>query len=220
MREDLDVIVRRLDDVHEIGNLMGRYEFLASAHMFTETAGLFARTVPQKIEIGPLGVWDGMDAATRCFRGFHDWTSRTGVPVEGQMMQHTLATPVIEVARDGKTAKGVWMSPGHEARILRGRLTALWVWGTYGADFIREDDGWKIRNLHVYLDIFTPFEVPWTTPLAGEVSDIFPPGLPDQCKPNRPSTYSWSYSPTAVRELVPAPPNPHDTYDPSTDYVQ
>ncbi len=116
---------------------MGRYEFLTTANMFTETVELFAKTVPQKIEIGPLGVWDGMDAACRCFHGFHNWTSKVGVPIEGQMMQHTLATPVIEVSRDGETAKGVWMSPGHEARVLGGKLTALWVWGTYGEDFIK-----------------------------------------------------------------------------------
>jgi hypothetical protein len=27
------------------------------------------------------------------------------------------------------------------------------------------------------------------------------------------------YSPAAVMELVPAPPEPHETYDPSTDYI-
>ena len=139
MQEYLEAMVRRLNDIHEIQNLMGRYEFLTTANMFTETVELFAKTVPQKIEIGPLGVWDGMDAAYRCFHGFHNWTSKVGVPIEGQMMQHTLATPVIEVAKDGKTAKGVWMSPGHEARVLGGKLTAMWVWGTYGEDFIKED---------------------------------------------------------------------------------
>ena len=43
--------------------------------------------------------------------------------------------------------------------------------------------------------------------------------VPGEWKPNRPSTYSWMYSSSAVMELVPAPPEPHDTYDPSTDYV-
>ena len=61
--EDFEAMVRRLNDIHEIENLMGRYEFLTTANMFTETVELFAKTVPQKIEIGPLGVWDGMDAA-------------------------------------------------------------------------------------------------------------------------------------------------------------
>jgi SnoaL-like domain len=223
MSEDMEKMVRRLSDVHEIQNLMGRYEFLTTANLFTETVELFAKTVPQKIEIGPLGVWDGMDAAWRCFHGFHNWTSKIGVPIEGQMMQHTLATPVVEVAKDGQTAKGVWMSPGHEARVLGGKLTALWVWGTYGEDFIREEGGWKIRNHHVYLNIITPYDVPWTAEKPGDpgdIGDIFPPGLPDEYKPNRPSTYAWMYSPQAVMELVPVPPDPHDSYDPSTDYVQ
>lgn len=220
MMSDLEAQIHRLTDIHEIANLVGRYEFLTTAHMFTETVDLFAKAVPQKIEIGPLGVWDGMDAAYRCYHGFHNWTSKIGVPVQGQMMQHMLATPIIEVARDGKSAKGVWMSPGHEARVVGGKLTALWVWGTYGDDFIKEGDAWKIRNQHVYLNIFTPFGVPWTTPSTGDVSEIFPPGLPEKWKPNRPSTYFWMYSPSAVTELVPVPPKPHETYDSSTDYVQ
>jgi hypothetical protein len=73
---------------------------------------LFAKTMPQKFEIGPLG-------------GGTAWT-------RPQMMQHMLATPIIEVAKGGKTAKGVWMSTGHEARVVGGKLIALWVWGTYG----------------------------------------------------------------------------------------
>lgn len=223
MHDDLEATVGRLKDVHEIQNLMGRYAFLTTANMFTETVELFATTVPQKIEIGPLGVWEGTDAAWRCFHGFHNWTSKVGVPVEGQMMQHTLATPVIEVARDGETAKGVWMSPGHEARVMAGKLTALWVWGTYGEDFVKEAGEWKIRNHHVYLQILTPYDVPWTVEKpqdAGDIGDIFPPGLPDEYKPDRRSTYTWMYSPSAIMELVPVPPQPHDTYDETTDYVR
>ena len=223
MPESPETTARCLVDIHEIQNLMGRYEFLTAANMFTETVELFAKTVPVKIEIGPLGVWEGMDAAWRCFHGFHNWTSKVGVPIEGQMMQHTLATPVIEVAADGQSAKGVWMSPGHEARVLGGELTAMWVWGTYGEDFIKEDGQWKIRNHHVYLQIITPFHVPWTAEKpqdAGDIGDIFPPGLPDEYKPDRSSTYPWMYSPSAVMELVPAPPEPHATYDPSTDYIK
>ena len=45
-------------------------------------------------------------------------------------------------------------------------------------------------------------------------------GLADEWKPNRPSTYVWTYSPSAVTELVPVPPEPHYTYDSSTDWVQ
>jgi hypothetical protein len=220
MQENLEATVGRLKDVHEIQNLMGRYAFLTTANMFTETVELFAKKVPVKIEIETLGVWEGLDAAYRCFHGFHNWTSKVGVPPEGQMMQHTLASPVIEVAGDGKTAKGVWMSPGHEARVIGGRLTSIWCWGTYGDDFSKEDGSWKIWHHHVYLQIFTPYEVPWTTEQPRGTGGIFPPGLPEGYKPDRPNTYAWMYSPSAIVELVPAPPEPYETFDDETSYIK
>ncbi len=76
---------------------MGRYESSPRQHVH-ETVELFATTVPQKIEIGPLGVWDGMDAAYRCFHGFHNWTSKIGVPSRADE-QH-ICHPGIEVAKD------------------------------------------------------------------------------------------------------------------------
>jgi hypothetical protein len=220
MQENLEATVRRLNDVHEIQNVMGWYEYLTAANMFTAVGEqCFAKTVPQKVEIGPVGVWEGMDAGMRCFDGWHNWMSKTGVPLEGQLMEHHLTTPVIEVAKDGQTAKGVWMSPGHEARWMDGKLTAVWVWGHYGEDFIKEQGAWKIRNHHVYIRILTPYGVSWTA-APQKVDDILPPGLPDELKPDRPSTYPYIYTPDMIVELQPVPPLPHDTYDPSTDYIQ
>jgi len=220
MDDSMEAMVRRLNDIHEIENVMGWYEYLTAANAFKEVAPkCFARTVPQKVEIGPVGLWEGIDGAERCFGGWHDWMARNGVPIEGQMMEHHLTTPVIEVAKDGKTAKGVWMSPGHEARWMDGKLSAVWVWGHYGQDFIKEEDGWKIRNHHVYIRIVTPFEVPWTAGVV-KVDDILPTGLPDEFKPDRPATYPYIYAPDFVVELEPQPPLPHDTYDPTTDYIQ
>jgi len=46
MTKDLEAQIRRLCDIHEIANLVGRYEFLTTAHMFTETVELFAKKVP------------------------------------------------------------------------------------------------------------------------------------------------------------------------------
>lgn len=70
MSEDMETMVRRLNDVHEIQNLMGRYEFLTTANMFTETVELFAKTVPQKIEIARWGfgkAWTPPGAASTAF---------------------------------------------------------------------------------------------------------------------------------------------------------
>ncbi len=55
---------------------------------------------------------------------------------------HTLTTPVIQVARDGQTARAVWMCPGLEGTTL--------TWIKYGCDFKIQDGRWKIWHLHVY----------------------------------------------------------------------
>jgi hypothetical protein len=138
---------------------------------------------------------------------------------EGAMVQHKLATPVIEIARDGKTARGVWMSPGHEARTIAGKKASIWCWGTYGEDFLKENGTWRIRDHHVYLNVYTPFDRPWTAAEPFRPATALPPGFPDEWKPDRPNTYDWPYSSTAIREL-PAPPEPHDTYDETTDYIR
>ena len=65
MQKDLEAMVRRLNDIQEIKNLLGRYAFLTTANMFTETVELFAKTVSQKVEIGPLGVWFGFHRGQR-----------------------------------------------------------------------------------------------------------------------------------------------------------
>ncbi len=46
-----------------------------------------------RVEISPLGRWEGLEGINRAMVKFHKF----------------ITTPVIEVAGDGKTAKGVWM---------------------------------------------------------------------------------------------------------------
>jgi hypothetical protein len=220
VQKSVEARIQRMEDIHELQQLMGRYEYLHTANMHDEVVDLFATTVPVKIEIPTWGVWEGMDAAWRCFHGFHNWLMKEALGAEGAMMQHTLTTPVIEIAGDGNTAKGVWMSPGHEAHTIAGKKTSIWCWGTYGADFINESGSWKLRNLHVYLNIYTLFDRPWTAEEPFRPAGALPPGFPDQWKPDRPNTYDWLYSTRAVTELIPAPPKPHGTYEPTTDYIR
>ena len=132
------------------------------------------------------------------------------------MHMDTMSTPVIEVAGDGKTAKGVWISPGHETGTVKGKLKAHWAWLKYGADFVREDGKWKFWHLRVFGIFFTPYDKSW-------VESSLPPGgavpLPDELKPDRTTTYWTSYSPTGKTELIPAPPDPYETWDEATAYV-
>jgi len=72
----------------------------------------------------------------------------------GDMVIHTLTTPFIEIAEDGQTAKGVWMSVGLAAGAGDAGMPHYnWFWEKYGVDFVKEDGEWKIWHFQIYSDI-------------------------------------------------------------------
>jgi hypothetical protein len=74
-----------------------------------------------------------------------------------EYVMHTQETPVIEVAGDGKTAKGIWYSIGLAVRgeVNEDGSTSVgtgWMWEKYAVDFIKEDGEWKIWHLLNLMD--------------------------------------------------------------------
>ena len=65
---------------------------------------------------------------------------------------HCMTTPIIEVAKDGETAKGLWLMYGAETMKKEdGKVSAYWAAGQFAMDFIKEDGEWKIlERLMVY----------------------------------------------------------------------
>ncbi|MCC7462258.1 MAG: nuclear transport factor 2 family protein [Gammaproteobacteria bacterium] len=80
--------------------------------------------------------------------------------VGGEWASHTQSTPIIEIAGDGKTAKGIWESPGlhFSAEIRGGRISKRggWFWEKYAADFVKEEGEWKIWHLAMYYENTPP----------------------------------------------------------------
>lgn len=212
--KSLEEKIERLEAVHEIQNLMGRYSYYHTANMHEETVELWAKKTPGvRADIPSFGLYEGIEGIERLFVGAHNILGEEARI--GEMHMHTLTTPVIEVAGDGKTAKGVWISPGHETNGLSGKMQAFWAWLKYGADFVKEDGKWKFWHLRVYGIFFTPYEKSW-------VESALPPGevsLPNEVKPDRKTTYWTSYSPTGKTELIPVPPEPYEAWDESMSYV-
>jgi hypothetical protein len=209
--------IQQLIDIHQIQNLMSRYEYVHVAGPHPEEADLFAQRTPDvKLEIANLGVWDGIESIRRWYKGNSDHADKHGRI--GQLHLHTLTTPVIEVAGDGKTAQGVWISPGVETGPMPGssEVLAAWQWVKYGVDFIIEDGEWKIWHFHIYRIFFASYNKSWA---EGPQRPSFVT-LPDEIKPNRPPTYEWQYSPQVAPENVPAPPTPYETWDDSRSYVK
>lgn len=207
--KSLEDRLERLEDAHEIENLMGRYAFLHTAGRHEEVAELYAQRKPGvRVDMLGWGVYEGTEGVRRFARVFQ-FLEGDG---KGQLHMHPMTTPVIEVAGDGQTAKGVWITPGLNT-VIAEKAQAFWSWCKYGVDFVKEDGQWKLWHVHVYGIFMTPYEQSWA-----ETTPPPPPSMEGELKPDRPSPHLWMYSPTAVTELEPAPPESYETFDEETAY--
>lgn len=204
--------VQRLEDARQIENLMAKYAYLHTAGKHEEVAALFATETPGvSVEISPLGRWEGAKGVHTAMVEFHKFI---GVGNPGSLMVHTQTTPIIEVAGDGKTAKGVWISPGLETwkNPETGEFKAVWVWGHYGVDFVKENGKWKFWHFHAYAFLATPYDKSWTEPSENKII------LPDELIPDVPNDYYHMYSTTSEIQYLPVPPEPYETFDENTAY--
>ena len=212
----LEARLERMEAVHQIQNLMGRYSYFHTAGMQAETAELWAKHTPgTAANVPSFGYYEGFEGIKRLYPGAHNYAEGDRI---GQMHMHILTTPVIEVAGDGQTAKGVWISPGQETAVVDGKGQAFWAWLKYGADFVKEDGRWRFWHLNVFGLFFTPYNKPWTEGTAPE-GEGGGSALPDEFKPDKVTSYWTNYTVDSKQSPVPAPPEPYETWDESTSYV-
>ena len=189
----------RLEAVHEIQNLQGRYNHYLSMGIFEGMPEMFSKKDPNiELEVADSGVYVGHESIRR-------WLTESIKPKHisrGGMGLMMLLTPVIEVSRDGKSAKGMWHSFGCTASRTESGITARWQQGKYDCEFVEEDGKWKFRSIHWYINFRTPFDEGWAiTQLVGSATA---PGV----QPDRPSTYFMPYNPDACNVYWPPPPDP------------
>ncbi|MGC3982415.1 MAG: nuclear transport factor 2 family protein [Steroidobacteraceae bacterium] len=211
--------------LNEINNLMGRYSHLALLRGESTLEELFAMQtegVFWKTATGPVGI-----AAMKAKFLKPGETAPALTP--GRMFVHSMLTPVIEIAADGKTAQGVWDSWG--PLVTDGDALGDWLWVKYGVDFIKENDQWKIWHLQVFPIFNTPYNKSITeTAQAGGNNNGRPrqgqPGMGAapgnaQASMQGPKDPLWIYDgKTAVRgPYVPAPYCSYDENKSSAQYA-
>lgn len=160
----LETQLERLDDARQVSNVMGYYAYLTVSHRFRELAEHFALEEPDvSIDIDNMAKWVGAESV-RSLLYSQDVDPIPApelpldlAPVPGQMHEHALTTPVIEIADDGHTGRGLWISPGHET--VAGQ--AYWAWCKYAVDFRKVRGTWKIWHLKVHGTFFTPYDKDW-----------------------------------------------------------
>ena len=218
---ETDRRIRRMEAVREIENVMSRYVNYHTASMQQETCELFCHHTPgtRLIFNGAIfDEWEGVE------RHFLRRMANAEEDLSGRLYWHDVVSPLIEVAADGLSAKCVVSTHGAETGWNKdGSLKALWSWGKYRFDFLKEDGVWRIYRLEFHQCMNTPYEGKgWVEEpcydLIGNAPDFLKNGTPPDCMPNR--RVKTPYQPLRldtpecdVHNLRPSLPEPYDTYD-------
>lgn len=132
--------VQKAAEALQISNIMGRYSAYVIANRWTDIGDMFALDDPDVHQNVPA-VMSG--PALRTY-----FTARQAEKLrDGVLHQHSFLSPIIEVAGDDQTARGVWDSPGIDTGA--GESMANWAWVRYAVDFKKIKGEWKIWHLSV-----------------------------------------------------------------------
>jgi len=194
----------RTKAVQEIMNVMGRYECVHKAISMYLTPECFALTVSDvSMEVSDWGVFIGGEAIK-----FQFAKMMKEEPI-GTMFDHYVTTPMIQVAGDGKTAKAVFYSPGHETQIDNvGKRRVYWTWGSYSADFIKEKGEWKIWHLKWWRTFRSDYYKSW----AEDWPNIMTGPAHEHEWAAQPCTFFHPYDELTERWPFPFIPEPYETY--------
>ncbi len=193
--QEMEVRIQLLEDYRDICNLQGRYNHYLATDQYDKIPGLFAKNTPGvKIEMADSGLYEGFEGVMALFKRLG-----TKYHFPGGLFIHMLMTPVVEVSKDGKRAKGMWHSLGTNTyKANDGVLKAMWQHGKYDLTFVKEEGKWKYLEFLWYVTFRTPFDEGWVKRPIVE-------GLQDKDTPPVGSLYT-PYDPTKFNKFLPFPP--------------
>ena len=195
-QQEIEAKIRRLEDYRDICNLQGRYNHYMLSGRFDKVLDMFAKKDPNVIiELADSGEHRGIEGVKKVFSILGE---KYRFP--GSLGLHMLMTPVVEVSKDGKTARGMWHSFGCNTYKGEFGLFAMWQTGKYDIEFVKEDGEWKYRVFKWYVIFRTPYEDGW-------VKKPIISGLHKENGPAISPLYA-PYDPTKSGEFLPLPPEP------------
>lgn len=166
-------LMQRVTDVLEIRNLMGRHAYYHSKGLHVreleecwvqkpenQATASFGQNWGYNVGMKRIDAYYGQGSVEN-FKRDLEALAAADPTVEvkpenygmGSLVIHALTAPYIEVAADGKTAQGLWYTPGAVGGTHPdGSSSGMLMYEKYGVDFIREDGEWKIWHLFVGTD--------------------------------------------------------------------
>ncbi len=174
--------VERLEDEQAIETLQRSYGYFVDKALWSETADLFAED--GTLEIGGRGVFSGKARVLEYLK----WLAPQGL-TRGKLFDHLQLQPIVTVAPDGKSAEGRWR---FFAQVGEHGKSGLWGLGTYENRYVKEDGVWKLKQLHSYFRMYTPYADGWgktAVPITRPEKDLPPDRPPTVVHDQYPTPY-------------------------------
>ncbi|HKV04062.1 MAG TPA: nuclear transport factor 2 family protein [Candidatus Acidoferrales bacterium] len=164
-------------DYIAIANLQRAYGYYVDKCQWDQTADLFAKD--GTLEIGLRGLWVGQDRVRQYLHTLPELKY-------GTLFNHMQLQPVIDIAPDGRTAKGRWRAFEQFGLLHK---SAQWGEGTYENEYVKENGVWKIKKLHYYMTYYVDYDKGW------DQGGNPPPGPIAGMPPDRPTTEPYKLYP-------------------------
>ena len=177
--EELEKRLTVLEDTKEIEHLGRKYGYYLEHWMVDEILDLFSDSPNAGLE-WPDGKHFGKKGVKKYFKGMEEMLDTP--EFLHQLMQ---LSPVVDIAPDGKTAKGRWYGFGGLAVPVGGGVDQFFFSGIYENDYVKEDGKWKIERIRWQPVYRAGLERGWAAPERVAARDpnsalqAPPPDVPD-----------------------------------------
>jgi hypothetical protein len=164
---EMEKQITLMEDVQAIEDVQKMYGYYMDTHQREQVVSLFSEDT-ESLEIESVGLFLGKKGVRQFFLE-NDLLKGNETAVPGWInILIMMFQDVIDVAPDGKTAKGRWNTWLAEAMPVGGIPRQQWCQGYYENEYVKEDGQWLFKKLHWNVTIFTSFEAGWLkVPLLG-----------------------------------------------------
>jgi hypothetical protein len=199
--------VELAEAARECRNIGNMYQTFHGKQTTSETHLYALKTPDSRVEM-LWGIYDGPNSIIK-WKTLEGYGAAPKKIVNLPSSPHAQCTPIIEVAKDGRTAKGLWLMFAY--------YPGQWAASQLAVDFIKEDNAWKIWHYTTVGLIFSPFEKGWHRENSGVIERMqeMNKARPPELQTDRPPSYPWMWGADEYFQNIPPVPESYEVWDES-----
>ena len=225
-------LLERLEWRREIRNVMGRVSHDYAVKQEAEIYDRYWSRSPEVCLGLNNGYYKGAEAVSGYYKALGEEIALSSELIAGMFPQELgdktpeelkgvgmisyvpFESQIIELADDGKTAKGMWNVRGSTSSLTAAGPVARWIFGWAAVDFVLEGGEWKILNFLLLYNVDHACGTPLTGPdqVYEPVPEFAPMADFKLPAPNVPQVLMETFRPDRPKTVSPRAPEPYATF--------